>query len=73
MTLKTVTKVSALAFIAALTVGCASTSDVQKAQNDANEAKAMARQAMDAANETRSCCTANEDRLNRAFKKGAYK
>ena len=43
MSLKTLTKVSALALIAGLTVGCASTSDVQKAQNDANEAKSMAR------------------------------
>lgn len=73
MTLKTVGKLSTLALFAALSVGCASTSDVQKAQNDANEAKAMARQALDAANETRSCCTANEERLNRAFQRGMRK
>ena len=73
MSFKTVTKFSALALIAALTVGCASTSDVQKAQNDANEAKAMAREAQNMASETRSCCTANEERLNRAFQKGMRK
>ncbi|CDI04008.1 MAG: alanine-zipper protein [Candidatus Competibacter denitrificans] len=72
MTFKTLAKISMLALITGLTVGCA-TPEVQKAQADASEAKAMARQALDAANETRSCCTANEDRLNRAFKKGMYK
>lgn len=70
--LKNLIKLSAVALAAGLTVGCA-TPEVQKAQSDAAEAKAMARQALDAANETRSCCTANEDRLNRAFKKGMYK
>ena len=73
MSLKTLTKVSALALIAGLTVGCASTSDVQKAQNDANEAKAMARQALDAANASAACCQANEEKLNRVFKKSMYK
>ena len=73
MSLKTVTKLSALALIAGLTVGCASTSDLAAVKKDADEAKAMARQAMDTANETRSCCTANEERLNRAYKKGMYK
>jgi hypothetical protein len=73
MSLKTLTKVCALAVIAGLTVGCASTSDVQKAQNDASEAKAMARQAMDAANSANACCQENTEKLNRVFKKGMYK
>ena len=55
MSLKTLTKVFALAAITGLTVGCASTSDLQKVQNDANEAKAMARQAMDCLLYTSRC------------------
>ena len=55
--IKTLTKVSVLALVAGLTVGCASTSDLQKVQNDANEAKSMARNAMDTANEAKSIAT----------------
>lgn len=73
MSLKTVTKLSALALIAGLTVGCASTSDVQKAQNDANEAKAMARTALDTANEAKSLSMATEEKINRMFKRSMYK
>ena len=73
MSLKTLTKVFALAAITGLTVGCASTSDLQKVQNDANEAKAMARQAMDAANAANACCQENTEKLNRVFKKSMYK
>ena len=73
MSLKTLTKVSALALIAGLTVGCASTRHVQKAQNDANEAKSMARQAMDTANEAKSISLATEEKINRMFKKSMYK
>ena len=87
MSLKTVTKLSALALIAGLTVGCASTSDLQKVQNDANEAKAMARNALDTANEAKamarnaldtaneakSISMATEQKLNSMFKKSMYK
>ncbi|MBK8183826.1 MAG: hypothetical protein IPK63_13495 [Candidatus Competibacteraceae bacterium] len=73
MFLKTLTKISTLALIAGLTVGCASTSDVQKAQNDASEAKAMSRQALDAANSANACCQDNSEKLNRVFKKSMYK
>jgi len=73
MSLKTVTKLSALALIAGLTVGCASTSDLQKVQNDANEAKAMARNALDTANEAKSMSMATEEKINRMFKKSMYK
>ena len=45
---------------AGLTVGCASTSDLQKVQNDANEAKSMARNAMDTANEAKSMASKAE-------------
>lgn len=73
MSLKTLTKISALALIAGLTVGCASTADVQRAQNDASEAKAMARQALDGANSANACCQDNSEKFNRVFKKSMYK
>ncbi|HNW78124.1 MAG TPA: alanine-zipper protein [Candidatus Competibacteraceae bacterium] len=78
--IKTLTKVSVLALVAGLTVGCASTSDLQKVQNDANEAKSMARNAMDTANEAKSIATdarsvsmATEEKINRMFKKSMFK
>ncbi|MCP5450540.1 MAG: alanine-zipper protein [Candidatus Competibacteraceae bacterium] len=78
--MKSLIKVSALALIAGLTVGCASTSDLQKVQNDANEAKSMARNAMDTANEAKSMASeaksismATEEKINRMFKKSMYK
>ncbi|MFO7641443.1 MAG: alanine-zipper protein [Candidatus Competibacteraceae bacterium] len=80
MSMKTLTKVAALAVIAGLTVGCASTSDLQKVQNDANEAKSMARNAMDTANEAkaiageaRSMSMATEEKINRMFKRSMFK
>ncbi len=80
MSMKSLTKIAALALIAGLTVGCASTSDLQKVQNDANEAKAMARNAMDTANEAKSMAgeaksisMATEEKINRMFKKSMYK
>ncbi|MBK8537534.1 MAG: hypothetical protein IPL59_22005 [Candidatus Competibacteraceae bacterium] len=80
MSLKTVTKLSALALIAGLTVGCASTSDLAAVQKDANEAKGMARNAMDTANtalsmanEAKSVSMATEEKINRMFKKSMFK
>ena len=80
MSMKSLTKISALALIAGMTVGCASTSDLQKVQNDANEAKSMARNAMDTANEAKSMASeaksismATEEKINRMFKKSMYK
>jgi len=77
---KTLTKISTLALIAGLTVGCASTSDLQKVQNDANEAKAMASNALNTANnamatasEAKSMSMATDEKLNRMFKKSMYK
>ena len=78
--MKTLIKISALALIAGLTVGCASTSDLQKVQNDANEAKGMASNAMGTANdaqsiamEAKSMSMATEEKINRMFKKSMYK
>ncbi len=73
MSLKTLTKVSALALIAGLTVGCASTSDLAAVKKDADEAKAMARNALDTANEAKSMSMATEQKLNSMFKKSMYK
>ena len=80
MSMKNLSKVFALALVAGLSVGCASTSDVQRAQNDANEAKSMARNAMDTANEAKSMASearsismANEEMLNRVFKRSMLK
>ena len=73
MSIKTVTKLSALALIAGLTVGCASTSDLAAVKKDADEAKAMARQALDSANAANSCCQDVQEKLNRVFKKSMYK
>ena len=66
MSMKSLTKIAALALIAGLTVGCASTSDLQKVQNDANEAKSMA-------GEAKSISMATEEKINRMFKKSMYK
>ena len=66
MSMKSLIKVSALVLIAGLTVGCASTSDLQKVQNDANEAKSMA-------SEAKSISMATEEKINRMFKKSMYK
>ncbi|HCK81866.1 MAG TPA: hypothetical protein DIC59_10450, partial [Candidatus Competibacteraceae bacterium] len=52
-----------------LTVGCASTSDVQKAQSDASEAKAMARNALDTANEAQTHTKATQGKKKKIFKK----
>jgi len=80
MSLKALTKISTLALIAGLTVGCASTSDLQAVQKDADEAKSMARNAMDTANEAKSTAMdaksmsmATEEKINRMFKRSMYK
>lgn len=63
----------AIVITVGLFAGCASTSDVQKAQNDASEAKSVARQAMDSVNTANACCQENSEKLNRVFKKSMYK
>jgi len=70
----------ALALIAGLSVGCASTSDLAAVQKDANEAKGMARNAMDTATEAKSIAMdaksvsmATEEKINKMFKKSMYK
>lgn len=78
--MKTLIKLSVLTLIAGLSVGCASTSDLAAVQKDANEAKGMARNAMDTANEAKSIAQdaksvsmATEEKINRMFKKSMYK
>jgi predicted membrane-bound mannosyltransferase len=84
MSLKTLTKVSAVALVAALSVGCASTSDLEKvkqqavaAQATANEAKQAADNALATANQ---CCADNAAKINqleaalgRSYKHGMQK
>ena len=84
MSLKTLTKVSAIALVAALSVGCATNSELEKvrqtavaAQGTANEAKQTADNALATANQ---CCADNANRinqleqaLNRGYKKSMYK
>jgi predicted membrane-bound mannosyltransferase len=84
MSLKTLTKVSAAALVAALSVGCASTSDLEKvkqiavaAQSTANDAKQSADNALATANQ---CCADNAAKINRleeamarGVKKSMYK
>ena len=84
MSLKTLAKVSAVALVAALTVGCASTSELEKvrqqavaAQGTANDAKQTADNALATANQ---CCSDNaarinalEQAMNKGYKKSMYK
>ena len=84
MSLKTLTKVSAIALVTALSVGCATNSELEKvrqqavaAQGTANEAKQTADNALATANQ---CCADNANRinqleqaLNRGYKKQMYK
>jgi murein lipoprotein len=80
MSVKTLSKISMLVLAAGLTVGCASTSDLKAVQQEATEAKSMARNAMDTANEAKSIAMdaksvsmATEEKINRMFKKSMYK
>ncbi|MEE4377736.1 MAG: Lpp/OprI family alanine-zipper lipoprotein [Candidatus Competibacteraceae bacterium] len=87
MIFKPFMKISALALVAGLSVGCATTGDLEKvraealqAQATANDAKSASETALATANEARSmaseslsCCRANEERLNRVFKRSMYK
>ncbi|HXH04600.1 MAG TPA: alanine-zipper protein [Candidatus Competibacteraceae bacterium] len=72
--MKTIVKFSALALIAGLTVGCASTKDLeavrqeaQQAQATANQAKSTADEALAVANEAKAMSMATEEKLNRMF------
>ena len=80
MSVKTLSKIVLLTLVAGLTVGCASTSDLKAVQQDAAEAKSMARNALDTANEAKSMAMdaksvsmATEEKINRMFKKSMYK
>ncbi len=73
-------RASVLVLVAGLTVGCASTSDLEKvraeaqqAQATANDAKATADASLQAANDASTCCLENREAINRAFKRGMMK
>ncbi|PWV64387.1 alanine-zipper protein [Plasticicumulans acidivorans] len=71
--MKTVIKLSALAAVAALSVGCASTGDVEAVRAEAQKAQATANQALSTANEAKAIATDTSEKLNRMFKKSMYK
>jgi hypothetical protein len=80
MSLKTLTKVSAAALVAALSVGCASTSDLEKVRQQAVAAQATANEAKQAADTANQCCSDNAAKINRleeamarGVKKSMYK
>ena len=78
--IKTVSKFAVLALIAGLSVGCASTKDLEavrqeagQAQATANQAKATADEALATANEAKAMSMATDEKLNRMFKSGLKK
>ena len=73
-------RLSVLAFVAVFAVGCASTGalkevrgEAQRAQATANEAKAMASDALNAANSAQACCDATNDKIDRMFSRSMMK
>ena len=80
MSLKTLTKVSALALMAALTVGCATNGELEKVRQTAVAAQGTANEAKQAADAANQCCSDNtarinalEQAMNRGLKKSMYK
>jgi murein lipoprotein len=87
MIFKNLTKISALALIAGLSIGCATTGDLQKvsdeakrAQATANDAKSTATTALEEARGAKALASdanarsaATEEKINRMFKKSMYK
>ncbi|TCO78183.1 uncharacterized protein DUF3359 [Plasticicumulans lactativorans] len=71
--MKNLLKLSALAAVAVLTVGCASTDSVEKAQATANQALDVANRANATANEAKALAADTNEKLNRVFKKSMYK
>lgn len=73
MTLKTLSKAAVLALVAGISVGCATTSDLEKVRAEAmaaaNDAKATANAALQSANQANACC----EQLQSGFKKSMYK
>ena len=85
--LNNLTKIAALALVAGLSVGCASTGELEKvrqqataAQSTANEARQTAETALATANEAKSLAADAqarsrrvEESVNRMFKRSMYK
>ena len=84
---KRVSQISAIALVAAIASGCASTSDLQRVEATAEEAlrtanaasqqagsaAATADAALQAAEGAQACCDANTERMDRMFRKSMYK
>ena len=78
--LKTLTKISLVAVIAGLSVGCATNGELEKvrqqaqaAQATANDAKQSAESALASVRAAEACCQENREAINRAFGKKQYK
>ncbi len=70
----------ALAMVASVSMGCATTGDVQIARDEAREASRKADEALEAAREARRVAqdaetraARSEEMLNRSFKRSMYK
>lgn len=70
----------ALALVAGLSIGCATTSDLeavrseaQQAQATANQAKATADEALAVANEAKAMSMATEEKIDRMFRRSMLK
>ena len=82
-----VVKIAVLMLSVGVAGGCASTSDLQRVESIANEARAMAErngqtadeaktmasQAMQAAQDAQACCRENSEKMDRVFRKSMYK
>ena len=78
--MKQLSKFSVLVLVAGLSVGCATTADLEKVRAEAAAASNTANQAMSTANEARqmaananSCCQANSDKIDRMFQRSMMK
>ncbi len=73
MSLKTLSKVSAVALVAAMAVGCASNSELEKVRQIAVSAQATANDAKAAADSAQQCCSDNSARISRLESSGVSK
>lgn len=80
--LKTLSRFFALTLIAGLATGCAVVkkeeleavrAEVAQAQATANNAQATADQALRAAQDAQACCRANEEKIDRMFRRSMMK
>lgn len=79
--MKIIPKISLALVLAAMITGCAVTqedlnavrTEAQQAQTMANNAQATADQALQTAQDAQACCSANEEKLDRMFRRSMMK